>query len=170
MQANPFPIMASSLPELSLSAGRWDRMRRAGRAVLMVGLGLLIVLGPAVGQVFGRHTILLREWIMFSGSGVGVLKGSFTLRHADGTATSLTPLAVLGLTRYPSDPPDMFGRLVFSTDDLRVYAARLCASPAGVLSYRGSVGTRQGWRPLAVDDICALPMPTASDVASGPLP
>lgn len=160
MHATPFPVTASRAQRRGSSVDV-DLLRRAGRTVLLVGLSLFIVFGPAVGQVFGRHTLLLREWIMFSGSGVGVLKGSFTLRHADGTATSLTPLAVLGLTRYPSDPPDVFGRLVLADDDLRAYAAPLCDSRAGTLSFHGWVGTRQGWRPLAADDVCALPLPPA---------
>lgn len=138
--------------------------------MLILGLSLLIVLGPAVGQVFGLHKMLLREWIMFSGSGVGVLKGSFTLRHPGGTVTSLTPLDVLGLTRYPSDPPDVFGKLVFSESDLRSYGARLCDSHAGTLSFHGSVGTRQGWRPLAAEDICARPAPAESALKPEPLP
>ena len=165
MQATPFPAIASGVAQPGLSL---DRMRRAGRTALIVCLGVFIVFGPAVGQVFGRHTLLFREWIMFSGSGVGVLKGSFTLRHADDTVTALTPLDVLGLTRYPSDPPDEFGWLVWSDDDLRAYAARLCDGHAGTLSFHGWVGTRQGWRPLAMEDICARPMPASPGPVPGP--
>lgn len=146
------------------------RLHRSGRlahAGLVVTLSLFITLGPAAGQIFGRHYDFLREWIMFSGSGIGVLKGRFTLHRAQGIDQEMTPLELQGLRTYPDASPDEFGRLVFDKGDLRRNAAAICDRGTDVsrLSFTGWVGTRQGWRPLAVEDVCAIPEPAAVDSA-----
>lgn len=142
--------------------------RSLAHAGLVIGLSLFIMFGPAAGQIFGRHHGFLREWIMFSGSGIGVLKGRFTLHSAGGSDQTMTPLALMRLTTYPDAPPDEFGRLVFHAGDLRKVAAQVCNGRAAVsrLSFAGWVGTRQGWRSLAVDDVCALPEHPAGDGSS----
>lgn len=104
---------------------------------------------------------------MFSGSGIGVLKGRFVLHRAPGDDQEMTPLEMLGLRTYPDTSPDEFGRLVFDVGDLRRNAAPICDRRTDVsrLSFTGWVGTRQGWRRLAVEDVCAIPEPAA---AGGP--
>lgn len=102
---------------------------------------------------------------MFSGAGIGVLKGRFTLHHAPEADRHMTPLEFLGLQTYPEAPPDQFGRLVLGMGDLRRDAVPLCESQAkeSRLSFDGWVGTRLGWHPLAVEDVCALPLPAIGD-------
>lgn len=143
-------------------ASAWlDGGGRLAHVGLVTGLGLFIVLGPAAGQIFGQHQAYLREWTMFSGAGIGVLKGRFTLHRASEADRQLTPLEFLGLRTYPDAPPDQFDRLVLKMSDLKRDAAALCdGQPEGSrLSFKGWVGTRLGWRALAVEDVCALPAP-----------
>lgn len=138
------------------------------RLAFVACASLFIMFGPAAGQVFGRHSVFLREWVMFSGGGVGVLKGTFTLRRTDGAVVHMTPLDVLGLKRYPSTPPDEFDHLIVEDHDLRNFASRVCdhSTEPAHLSFHGAVGTRQGWQPLDVEDVCALPL-TASPNPGG---
>ena len=85
-------------PALGRSSIKW---RRAA----FTGLAAFILLGPAPGQLFGLHTIVLREWRMFSGAGIGLLKGRFTVHRATGTVT-MSPLEVAGLPSYLALPID----------------------------------------------------------------
>ena len=138
---------------------KFEDHSRSMRLALVACAGLFIMFGPAVGQIFGWHSIYIREWVMFSGGGIGVLKGTFTLHRPDGAAVRMTPLDVLGLKRYPGALPDQFDHLIFEESDLRGYASRVCDPVARTarLAYHGLVGTRQGWRPLDVEDVCGLP-------------
>lgn len=165
-------LPAHFVPSLAAgTAGRRTSGSRA-RAFRLAGVacaGLLILFGPVSGQVFGHHSQFLREWVMFAGGGIGVLKGNFSIRRPDGAAAALTPLAVLGLDRYPDAPPYEFGHLVMEDRDLRAFAAGVCDRSAGVhLSFHGAVGTRQGWRPLDVDDVCGLPQAPHGPASAGP--
>jgi hypothetical protein len=94
----------------------------------------------------------LREWRMFSGAGVGLLRGTFTLHRADGAVT-LSPLEVAGVPRYLDLP---LNRRIFQLNDLRQFANRICneKSETGRLSFEGSVGVSSGWAPLSVRDVC----------------
>jgi hypothetical protein len=96
--------------------------------------------------------MLLREWIMFSGAGVGLPKGHFTLHSKDGAVT-LSPLEVLGLPSYLALPLD---RRIYKPADLKTFAARICdnGKETARLSFEGSVGTFAGWRDLVVHDVC----------------
>ncbi len=118
-----------------------------------------------MGQIFGHHSVFLREWIMFAGGGIGVVKGTFTLRRADGVLVRMNPLEVLGPQHSAGEPPYDFGKRVFEERDLRSFADRVCGATASVhLSFQGWVGTRRGWRAMEVADVCALPSPsTAAD-------
>jgi hypothetical protein len=136
----------------ALAAGRSSvRWRRAAFA----GLAAFILLGPAPGQLFGLHTIALREWRMFAGAGVGLPQGRFTMHRAVGTAT-MSPLEVAGLPSYLALPID---RRIAAPADLRAFAARLCDSlhETARLSFEGSVGTSEGRQALTVDDVCNPP-------------
>jgi hypothetical protein len=115
-------------------------------------LATFIILGPAPGQLLGLHSIALREWRMFSGAGVGLLRGTFTLHRADGAVT-LSPLEVAGVPRYLDLP---LSRRIFQLNDLRQFANRICndKSETGRLSFEGSLGVSSGWAPLSVHDVC----------------
>ena len=141
---------ALTSPALGRSSVKW---RRAAFA----GLAAFILLGPAPGQLFGLHTMGLREWKMFAGAGVGLPQGRFTLHRADRTVT-MSPLEAAGLPSYLALPID---RRIAAPADLRVFAARLCGTlhEAERLSFAGSVGTHAGRQPLAVDDVCNMPLP-----------
>jgi hypothetical protein len=134
------------------------------RRAAFAGLAAFILLGPAPGQLFGLHTVALREWKMFAGAGVGLPQGRFTLHRAGGTMT-MSPLEAAGLPSYLALPID---RRIAVPADLRVFAARVCATLNGTerLSFEGSVGTHAGRQPLAVDDVCRMP-PTAGQDGPG---
>jgi hypothetical protein len=99
--------------------------------------------------------MLFREWKMFSGAGVGLLKGHFTLHRADGAIT-MSPLEVAALPSYLALP---IKHRVYEPADLKEFAARICndARETARLSFAGSVGTFAGWRTLSVDDVCNNP-------------
>ena len=122
------------------------------RRVVFAILAAFILLGPAPGQLFGMHSMLLREWIMFSGAGVGVLKGRFTLHRLEGAVT-MTPLEAAGLSSYLALP---IARRPSQAADLKTFAARICgeAKPAERVSFEGSIGTFTGWTALNVPDVC----------------
>ncbi len=93
---------------------------------------------------------------MFSGVGVGIPDGTFTVTHADGTIETHTPLEAAGLERYPLIRHYLFEGRVFEADHLARFATALCtpAHDASSVSFEGLVGTRDGWRAMQVDDIC----------------
>jgi hypothetical protein len=143
-----------AFPNPALAAGRSSvRWRRAAFA----GLAAFILLGPAPGQLFGLHTMMLREWRMFAGAGVGLPQGQFTVHRAVG-AVIMSPLEVAGLPSYLALPID---RRIAAPADLRAFAARLCDSlhETARLSFEGSVGTHEGRQALTVDDVCHVPLP-----------
>jgi hypothetical protein len=115
-------------------------------------LALFILLGPAPGQLFGWHSLLFREWIMFSAAGVGLPKGQFTL-HRSGGAVTLTPLEVVGMPSYLALPLD---RRIYEPADLKRFAARICNDPRETarLSFEGGIGTMTGWETMNVNDVC----------------
>ena len=98
------------------------------------------------------HSVFLREWRMFAGAGVGLVRGKFTLHRATGDVT-LSPLEVAGLPRYLDLP---IKRRVFELADLREFAKRICGEKGETarLSFEGGVGVDAGWKPYSVDDVC----------------
>ena len=139
------PAVISPAPAAGRPSVKW---RRAAFA----GLAAFILLGPAPGHLFGLHTIVLREWRMFAGAGIGLLQGQFTVHRAVGTVT-MSPLEVAGLPSYLALPTK---RRIARPADLRAFAARLCDNPheTGRLSFEGSVGTGKGRQALTVHDVC----------------
>src|SRR6476660_5943212 len=125
------------------------------RRAAFAAIAAFILLGPAPGQLFGVHSILLREWVMFSAAGIGLVKGHFTLHRADGAVT-MSPLEVVALPSYLALPLD---RRIYDPADLKAFAARICndARETARLSFAGSVGTFAGWRPRIADDVCNAP-------------
>jgi hypothetical protein len=141
--------------QASTGAPAETRSPASRRRVVFVLLAAFILLGPAPGQLFGIHTMFLREWLMFSGAGLGLPKGHFTLHRADGDRT-MTPLEVAGLPTYLALP---IAQRIYKPSDLRSFASRICDSGGETarLSFQGRVGTFTGWRTLTADDICHEP-------------
>ena len=137
------------------AAARPQGLAPTSRRAVFAILAAFILLGPAPGHLFGVHTMLLREWVMFSGAGVGLLKGSFTLHRPD-VAVTLSPLEVAALPSYLALP---IHQRVYAAADLRIFAARICGvtRETARLSFDGSVGTFAGWQALAVHDVCNEP-------------
>jgi hypothetical protein len=147
--------MALTYPASTNASANMRRSVSTPRRVAFAAIAVFILLGPAPGQLFGAHSMLLREWIMFSGAGVGLLKGSFTLHRIDAVVT-MSPLEVLALPSYLALPID---RRVYEPADLKTFAGRICNDTRETerLSFEGSVGTFSGWRTLTAEDICNAP-------------
>jgi hypothetical protein len=107
--------------------------------------------------MFGKHSPWLREWIMYSGVGVGIPKGLFTIHDESGPIADLTPLEAADLERYPKITHYYFSGLIGQAADLARFAEPLCSGlPQGQwVSFSGYVGTRQGWAKMRMDDVCA---------------
>ncbi len=140
---------------------KWGPARAARTAVFAILAGV-ILLGPGARQLLDMRTPIFRQWTMFSGVGVGILKGSFEVTDAAGASTRMSPLEVLELQRYPVQRSFLYDRLVAEPEDLRLFADRLCADGTARVAFHGQTGTRSGWRALDVDDVCALSATTAS--------
>lgn len=128
----------------------------APRRMAFVLIAAFILIAPAMPQLFGINSPFFRPWTMFSGVGVGLLKGTFTEVAPDGTTRAHDPQAVLGVTRYElftATPP---AYLVHADEHLSRVTARFCADlPEGSrLRYSGWRQTRRGWVPLTSDDVC----------------
>lgn len=147
--------MTVSYPASTHASADTQRSTSTGRRAAFAAIAAFILLGPAPGQLFGVHSMLLREWQMFSGAAVGLVKGRFTLHRAGGDVT-MSPLEVVALPSYLALPLD---RRIYEPADLKAFAARICndARETARLSFEGSVGTFTGWRPLAVHDVCNAP-------------
>lgn len=121
-----------------------------------LALAAFILIGPGLGQVAGLKSPAIRTWKMYSGVGVGVLRGVFVVTRDGAEIARETPLQVLGLARYPGGEHYDFAARVLAPGDLERLAAPRCAAlgPGEVLAYRGEVGGLDGWEPLAADDLC----------------
>lgn len=155
--------MSLTCPAPADAPAHTQRSVRTSRRVAFAAIAAFILLGPAPGQLFGVHSMLLREWQMFAGAGVGLVKGQFTLHRADGAVT-MSPLEVAALPSYLALPID---RRIFEPSDLKTFAARICDDPRETarLSFEGSVGAFTGWRALTVHDVCNEPARAHDGVA-----
>lgn len=134
---------------------------RRGFTPRRIGFALIaafVLLSPAPGQLFGAHTPLLREWVMFSGVGVGIPRGQFVVSDENGESLRLSPLEALGLAAYPQIRHYTFEKRVLADEDFARFAQRLCAeaAPGARVGFDGAVGTRAGWRQARFDDVCRL--------------
>lgn len=132
-----------------------------GAAPRRLGFALLaafVLLSPAPGQLFGAHTPLLREWVMFSGVGVGIPRGEFVVTGAGGEIARLSPLEALGIEAYPQIRHYSFDLRILADADFARFAQRLCAEAQadGRIRFEGFVGTRAGWREARIEDVCGL--------------
>lgn len=137
------------------SATPLSPLKRAG----IIAIGAFIAFAPALPHLFNTGHSYLRYWAMFTGVGAGLLKGDFTITHADGSTETATPLDILGLDAYPrTEHHYTFDRLVITETAIFEIAADFCATrvPEGArMDYSGEVGGIDGWVPYAADDICA---------------
>jgi hypothetical protein len=94
---------------------------------------------------------------MFSDVGVGIPDGTFTVSQEDGTIETYAPLEAAGLERYPDIRHYQFEGRVLEVGHLNRFAKVLCARTptTSTVSFEGVVGTRDGWRPMQADNICA---------------
>ena len=58
-----------------------------------------ILLAPAMPQVFGVHAPVFRPWVMFSGVGLGLLRGDFIVSRG-GETERVSPEGFLNITHY----------------------------------------------------------------------
>lgn len=128
--------------------------RTAIRAAYLAAAAF-IVAAPLVPQLLGYQTPALRSWRMFSGVGLGMLRGEFIVITGDAEARE-SPLQFFGLERYPVGEFYRFDRLVLRHGDLERIAAARCAElpPGARLSYVGEVGILEGWTTLEIADLC----------------
>ncbi|MEM9911770.1 MAG: hypothetical protein AAF922_13395 [Pseudomonadota bacterium] len=149
--------MAQKIEATDSSPQQLERLSIDVRRSAFFLLMAFIFLGPAPGQLFGWHSSWLREWVMFSDVGVGIPDGTFTVAHADGTTETHSPLEAVGLESYPLIRHYLFEGRVFEASDLAKFATELCtqAELASSVSFKGKVGTRNGWQPMQAEDICA---------------
>ena len=131
---------------------------RGLRTALFAAIAAYILLSPLFVQVLGVETKIIRPWIMFKDVGTGVLKGEFIATTASGETLRLSPLDVLGSSRYPiRAQPYRFEKLVFKDEDLIRFAAGWCAGHRAAyvdLRYEGRVGAGKSWRPLSASGLC----------------
>ncbi len=124
--------------------------RRAwGRAAAFVLIAGWILLSPAYVQILGRRSRFVRPWVMFRGSGVGLVDAEFYLRQPDGTLVPLDRFATLGYAG-PSSAPDEVRR-IRGEEGLR-QATQSLAEALGTdadLRVRARLAGRRGWVPLA---------------------
>ncbi len=125
--------------------------------VVFAALAAFILLSPAPGQVFGKHSPWLREWVMYSGVGTGLPQGAFHIHDAAGTIIgTLTPLEAMGIAHYPNTEHYRFEGWMRTTGDLWRHATAACdrLENGHRLSFAGRVGTRDGWLDMQVEDVC----------------
>jgi len=139
-------------------AVRQRSLRAQARRIGFTAIALFILLAPAAGQIFGVHHLLLREWVMYSGVGVGIPKGEFRIWQGDQPLATLSPLEALDLPAYPRVIHYTFPHRILRDEDFPRFAARLCGAladhDADRVSFEGVIGTREGWRSARHHDLC----------------
>lgn len=127
-----------------------------GRRLIFLLLAAFILITPALPHVFGIYSIMFRPWMMFSGVGVGLLKGEFILGGAADEETRLTPPEVLGVERYSRAMTRRFPYHVLIDEDLPLAVETFCATLDAdqKLYFDGYRQTRDGWIRLTAEDLC----------------
>ena len=69
------------------------------------------------------HHLLLREWVMYSGVGVGIPKGEFRIWQGDQPLATLSPLEALDLPAYPRVIHYTFPHRILRDEDFPRFAA-----------------------------------------------
>jgi len=126
-------------------------IRRAAFGVLAA----FILLAPAVQQVLGVYLPVFRPWVMYSGVGLGLLRGEVIVTRADGMER-LTPEAFLGVRYYPSTMSTRDPHVILDQAALSARMAAYCAADSDVrsLSFDGQMSWLDGWRPISAAVAC----------------
>lgn len=113
-------------------------------------LAAFILLAPAVQQVLGVYLPIFRPWVMYSGVGLGLLRGEVIVTRAEGTER-LTPEAFLGLRYYPGTMSIKAPHVILNKAALSARMAAYCAAYGEVqsLAFDGEMSWLDGWRPLS---------------------
>ncbi len=61
------------------------------RRLLFGSLAAFILLVPAMPQLLGVHSPILRPWVMYSGVGFGLLQGEFVVTQENGVEVMSPP-------------------------------------------------------------------------------
>ena len=125
------------------------------RRLIFGAVAAFILLGPALPQVFGVYNPLFRPWVMFSGVGLGLLRGDVVVEGAE--TTLLSPETFLSVAYYPHTMSIRDAHVVLSEEALIARMASYCAEHAEVtaLSFDGDLSGLKGWRAVSVRHDCA---------------
>lgn len=126
------------------------------RRLAFVIIAGFILIAPAMPQVFGITSVFFRPWTMFSGVGIGLLKGEFIETSPHGDVTRHSPQHVLGRERYSRAMTSPHPYLVLSEAHLTDVAAPFCEtiSRDTRLAFDGYRQTRNGWVRLTTENVC----------------
>ncbi len=126
-------------------------LRRAAFGVIAA----FVLFAPALPQVLGVHAPGFRPWIMYSGVGMGLLRGDVVVTRANG-AQVLTPEAFLGVRYYPRTMTLQDRHVVLDEAALRARMAAFCETGDDIksLSFDGHMSWVDGWRPLSAAVTC----------------
>jgi hypothetical protein len=116
------------------------------RAFAFVVVLAWIVGAPFYRQVLGGENAHARAWVMFRGSGLGVVDARFYERRPDGSLRSVDRYAELGQRR----PVKRATRRLLGEAAVRTVVRRLCRRLGAGADVRvvARVAEREGWRPL----------------------
>lgn len=118
-------------------------------------LAAFILLAPAVQQVLGVYLPIFRPWVMYSGVGLGLLRGEVIVTRAEGRER-LSPEAFLGVRHYPITMSIKAPHVIPDQAALTARMAAYCAAEGDVrsLSFDGKVSWLDGWRPISAAVEC----------------
>lgn len=92
---------------------------------------------------------------MYSGVGLGLLRGDVVVSKVDGV-TTLTPEAFLGLYYYPRRMSLKEPHVTLDEAALRNQMTAYCEAQNGVvgIAFQGEVSGMNGWRSISVEQAC----------------
>ena len=124
------------------------------RRLIFGALAAFILLSPALPQIFRIDHPAFRPWIMFSGVGLGLLRGEIVVEGDE--VRRLSPKAFLNLPYYPHTMSIRDAHVVLDEAALNARMAAYCAEhrAASALSFDGDVSGLRGWRALSVRHEC----------------
>lgn len=136
---------------MSITQDKSPRLRR----VAFGGLAAFILWAPAIQQVFHIYSPLFRPWVMYSGVGLGLLRGDVEITRTDGSER-LSPEAFLNVRFYPSTMSIRDRHVVLDEGALVARIKAYCrANPDAIaVSFEGEVSGLQGWRPISAAEAC----------------
>lgn len=126
------------------------------RRVVFGVLAAFILLAPAMQQVFHIYSPIFRPWVMYSGVGLGLLRGDFEITRADGQER-LSPETFLNVRFYPSTMSIKDRHVVLDETALVARIGAYCEANPDVVSiaFDGEVSGLKGWRPISAAKACA---------------